>query len=190
MEKAEPFVLRVLDVAAASIGLVVTAPVLLVLVVLIPLSSPGPAIFSQIRVGQGERRFTCYKLRTMRSGTRSAGTHEITRESVTGLGAFLRSSKIDELPQLWNVLRGEMSLVGPRPCLPEQIDVIEARRALGVYRLRPGITGPAQIAGVDMSTPLKLAEHDCALFSDGGVGRYLALLVLTLVGRGQGDRIA
>src|SRR5690606_22830348 len=111
---------------------------------------------------RGEAVFVCYKLRTMAPGTPDRGTHEVSVAAVTPLGRFLRKMKLDELPQLWNVLVGEMSLVGPRPCLTSQGAVIAARRARGVYAVRPGVTGPAQVLGVDMSTPEQLAEIDAS----------------------------
>ncbi len=104
--------------------------------------------------------FTCYKLRTMYSYTPSVGTHEVQLSSVTPIGRRLRRWKLDELPHLWNVLRGDMSLVGPRPCLPIQSELIEKRRQMGVLDFRPGITGLAQVAGVDMSDPERLANID------------------------------
>jgi lipopolysaccharide/colanic/teichoic acid biosynthesis glycosyltransferase len=108
---------------------------------------------------------------------------------VTGFGAFLRRTKLDELPQLWNVLVGDMSLVGPRPCLPNQAELIGARDARGIYVLRPGITGPAQVQGVDMSNPERLAQLDATWLDERSVHSYLALIVLTVRGRGRGDRV-
>lgn len=124
------------------------------------LTSPGPGLFAQARVGQGERVFTCYKFRTMRVGTPQAGTHEVPATAVTPIGRLLRRTKLDELPQIWNVARGDMSLVGPRPCLPNQAELIGWRRELDVFRCKPGITGYAQVKGVDMSEPERLARMD------------------------------
>jgi O-antigen biosynthesis protein WbqP len=182
--------IRMLDILLAAIGLVLAAPVILVCVILIRATSPGPGLFRQVRVGQGRRPFVCLKLRTMRDDAPSAASHEVARSAITPLGRWLRHSKIDELPQLWNVLVGEMSLVGPRPCLPVQADLVEARDRLGVYRLRPGVTGPAQIAGVDMSEPLRLAAIDAEWLTARSVGRYARLILLTALGRGLGaDRV-
>jgi O-antigen biosynthesis protein WbqP len=105
-------------------------------------------------------QFRCHKLRTMYAGTASMPTHEVSVSRITPIGGFLRRTKLDELPQLWNVLKGEMSLVGPRPCLPAQTVLVEERRRRGVAALRPGITGTAQLRGVDMADPAKLAEID------------------------------
>lgn len=181
--------IRALDLVAAVAGGVVTLPLVLVAAVLVKLDSPGPALFRQERVGRSETIFICYKLRTMAHGTRAAGTHEVSAASVTTLGRWLRRLKIDELPQLWNVLRGEMSLVGPRPCLPSQTRLIEERRARGVYAVRPGITGRAQVDGLDMSTPVELAVEDAIWARSPNLADYLRLVFLTIAGKGRGDAI-
>lgn len=151
---------RAIDLALGTILLVASSPVLAVAALAIRLDSPGPAIFRQARVGRDGMPFTCLKLRSMRLGTPSVPTHEADKQAVTGPGRIMRRLKVDEIPQLWNVIRGEMSLVGPRPCLPTQLELVEFRRALGVLALRPGITGLAQIRGIDMSEPRRCAEAD------------------------------
>jgi lipopolysaccharide/colanic/teichoic acid biosynthesis glycosyltransferase len=151
------------------------------------LESRANPIFAQRRVGRHQRGFTCYKLRTMRPDTREAATHEVSQAAVTRVGRFLRRTKLDELPQLWNVLRGEMSLVGPRPCLPSQHELIAKRQELGVYALRPGITGPAQVQGIDMSNPQRLALVDQQYLRQSSVRGDLALILRTLFGGGHGD---
>lgn len=181
--------IRALDVVAAFAGLVLTAPLVLGLAVAIRSGSPGPGLFAQTRLGQGERPFTCYKLRTMSVGTVSAATHEVSAAAVTPLGRTLRRLKLDELPQLWNVLIGEMSLVGPRPGLPTQLELREARRALRIFRLRPGVTGPGQVAGIDMSDPLRLATLDATFTNRPALTAYVKYVLLTVAGRGQGDRV-
>ncbi|MEA2892426.1 MAG: O-antigen biosynthesis protein WbqP, partial [Bradyrhizobium sp.] len=138
---------RAFDVVACGLFLPFFVLILLIVIVAIRRQSPGPAIFRQVRVGKQGRAFTCYKFRTMYSGTANLPTHEVQASSVTALGEHLRRFKVDELPQLWNVLIGDMSLVGPRPCLPSQVDLVEARRRLGVLDVRPGITGLAQVNG-------------------------------------------
>lgn len=178
-----------MDVAFASVGLCLSLPVLLVLGLAIRATSLGPAIFVQPRVGRRERVFNCYKLRTMRAGTLSAATHLVSASSVTKLGHVLRRLKIDELPQLWNVLKGDMSLVGPRPGLPSQTELLLARRMRGVPAVRPGITGPGQVEGVDMSEPARLADLDASYAAAPTVSAYLRLIILTLLGHGQGDRV-
>ena len=144
---------RLVDICAALFGLVLSSPLVAVAVLAIRRESPGPAIFRQQRVGRWGREFTCYKLRTMYVGTAHLPTHETQASAVTPLGQKLRRWKLDELPQLFNVLTGEMSLVGPRPCLPTQTALIEARRTRNVFAVRPGITGLAQVRGIDMSEP-------------------------------------
>lgn len=151
---------RIFDVAASLAGLVLLAPLMALIWVVVRFTSPGPALFAQRRVGRNEQSFTCYKFRTMHVGTEQRASHEVSQDAVTATGKTLRRFKFDELPQLWNVLMGDMSLVGPRPCLPSQKELIAARRKRGVYALRPGITGLAQVQGVDMSKPERLAEID------------------------------
>jgi lipopolysaccharide/colanic/teichoic acid biosynthesis glycosyltransferase len=137
---------RLFDVTMAASGLLLIAPLLAVVSVLIRLDSSGPVIFRQTRVGRGFRPFTIFKFRTMTSGAgklggplTAAGDPRITR-----VGRWLRATKIDELPQLINVLRGDMSLVGPRPELPEYVDIFRDGFAL-LHRVRPGITDPASL---------------------------------------------
>lgn len=187
--RAQTAAIRCLDIAAAGAGLLVLTPVLFILGLWIRATSPGPAIFAQVRVGRFERTFTCYKLRTMSAGTVSVATHEVCASSVTDLGKVLRKLKLDELPQLWNVLTGDMSLVGPRPCLPEQHELLTARRSHDVFAVRPGVTGPGQVNGVDMSEPEKLAALDAEWAAAPSVHAYVAFILRTLVGHGQGDRV-
>jgi O-antigen biosynthesis protein WbqP len=165
---------RLIDVIVSGAGLLVLWPVVVVAALAVRVTSPGPAIFAQTRVGRAEAPFRCLKLRTMWKDTRAVPTHEAPLAAVTPVGRFLRGTKIDELPQLWNVLVGEMSLVGPRPCLPTQHELIEARRRRGVFALRPGITGLAQVRGIDMSVPEICAANDA---------EYLAAMDTTLDAR-------
>ena len=171
---------RTFDLVVAAAMLVVSSPVLLVAMLAIRVSSPGPVLFSQARVGQGGVLFRCHKLRTMYRGTPSLPTHEAPSHAVTAVGKALRGTKIDELPQLWNVLKGEMSLVGPRPCLPTQTELIERRRELGVLSALPGITGLAQIRGIDMSDPRLCAETDAAYLQTASLGLDLRILLGTI----------
>lgn len=189
MGAIEAAAIRSCDVIAAILCGVLSLPVLLTAAAMVRLDSPGPALFRQERVGQDERIFMCYKLRTMAQGTVAAGTHEVSAASVTALGRWLRRLKLDELPQLWNVIRGDMSLVGPRPCLPNQTQLIEERRTRGVYAVRPGITGRAQVIGLDMSRPRELAIEDALWARRPNLREYLRLVFLTAVGKGQGDAI-
>ena len=179
----------VFDTVLAAILLLVLSPVILVCVIAIRRDSPGPGIFRQTRVGRHEKSFTCYKLRTMAVTTANVPSHEAAAGNITAMGGFLRRSKLDELPQLINVLRGEMSFVGPRPCLPQQAELIRQRRDRGVFVIRPGITGLAQIQGVDMSNPAKLAQIDGEYVRSMSFMGDLRIILATVSGSGQGDRI-
>jgi len=180
---------RAFDVAAASVGLVVLAPVVFACALLIRLSSKGPAIFRQARIGKDERVFTCYKLRTMLTDTAHLPTHQTASTAVTPIGKHLRRLKLDELPQLWNVLKGEMSFVGPRPCLPTQVELISARRRRGLTGLLPGITGISQVAGIDMSDPERLAASDARYVAAMSLRTDLLLIWQAVAGAGRGDRV-
>jgi O-antigen biosynthesis protein WbqP len=181
---------RAFDVAASALFLLLFSPILLMIIIAIRLESPGKAIFAQLRVGRNGRPFTCYKLRTMHSGTADLPTHQVQASAITALGEHLRRLKIDEVPQLWNVLIGDMSLVGPRPCLPSQVELVEARRRLGVLEVRPGITGLAQVSGVDMSDANRLAEIDAQYVRSQSIPGDFGLIWATLRGKGMGvDRV-
>ena len=175
-----PPIKRTFDLAAALAGLVLLSPVLGLVGLVVALSSPGPALFRQTRLGKNERQFVCYKFRTMFQGTQQRGTHEISPRAVTPVGSVLRALKLDELPQLWNVLLGEMSLVGPRPCLPSQEELIAERRKRGVFAIRPGVTGLAQVQGVDMSQPERLAELDETYVRTRSLGMDVRLILKTI----------
>ncbi len=142
---------RVLDAAVAGVALIVLAPLIALITLAIRLDSPGPAIFRQQRIGQHSQLFAMYKFRTMRQGTPEVAKDVLLRghgmKAVTRVGAVLRRTSLDELPQLWNVVLGQMSLVGPRPALYNQYDLIAARRVAGVDAVLPGITGYAQVMG-------------------------------------------
>ena len=125
----------------------------------------------------------------MELDTTSVATHLVDNSSVTRFGNFLRRTKLDELPQLWNVLKGEMSLVGPRPCLLSQLELIEEREKRGVFEVRPGITGLAQVNQIDMSTPALLAQTDASMIQNMSVGNYFKFIVMTISGKGSGDRV-
>ncbi|MFP1734760.1 sugar transferase [Lonsdalea quercina] len=179
---------RFLDITLALIGLFCLWPVMGV-IYLIGLFDTGSPVFIQQRVGRHQRPFKLIKFRTMAVATESVATHLANRHAVTPLGAFLRKTKLDELPQLINVVRGEMSLVGPRPCLFNQRELIEERQSRGVFDVLPGITGLAQINAIDMSTPQKLAEWDQRMIQTLTVKRYFRYLLFTVVGKGAGDRV-
>jgi lipopolysaccharide/colanic/teichoic acid biosynthesis glycosyltransferase len=180
--------IRILDCIFAGLALIVFAPFFIGLYLLLLFETRYP-VFRQMRLGKDEALFPIYKFRTMKIGTQDLATHLAPTEAVTGIGKFLRRSKIDELPQLWCVLIGDMSLVGPRPNLPSQIDLITARRRLGIYKVRPGITGLSQLKSIDMSTPTKLAEYDAKMISTMSLRTYFKYIFETIFGNGFGDHI-
>ena len=149
----------------------------------------GSPIFRQERVGMHRKPFRLMKFRSMHLNAPSVATHLASSSSITPLGSLLRKSKLDELPQLWNVLVGDMSLVGPRPNLFNQEELIEERYSRGVYSIRPGITGLAQINKIDMSTPQLLAEADAKMIQELNTLGYFKYIFLTIFGKGFGDRI-
>ncbi len=180
--------IRVFDFVFSLLGLLCGFPVLLLLTV-IGLFDTGSPIFRQERVGRYKKSFTLVKYRTMRNNTPSVASHLASADAITPFGRFLRRSKLDELPQLWNVLKGEMSLVGPRPCLFNQQELIVEREQRGVLNARPGITGLAQVNNIDMSTPKLLAETDQAMLQNLTVGTYFKYISMTFAGKGTGDRV-
>ncbi|WP_417592049.1 sugar transferase [Parasphingorhabdus sp.] len=180
---------RLIDLMFVLLVTVFMGWMMLLVWIAIKLTSSGPGVFKQVRVGRNTEPFTCYKFRTMKIGTKQLGTHEVSSASVTKLGAFLRKTKIDELPQIINILRNELSLIGPRPCLPNQEELIGARKHLGVFRIKPGISGLAQINNIDMSTPELLSRWDARYIALRGLIPDLSIAAATATGKGQGDKI-
>jgi O-antigen biosynthesis protein WbqP len=178
---------RVFDFSVALVILVLASPVMLIVAIAIAVTSKGPVIFSQTRVGRNRAEFQCLKFRTMAAGTPDVSSHQASANWITPVGRFLRRTKLDELPQLWNVLWGEMSLVGPRPCLPGQTELVAARSARGVFDVLPGITGRAQLEGVDMSQPERLSTIDQQYIATRTFRGDLSILVRTALGKGSGD---
>jgi lipopolysaccharide/colanic/teichoic acid biosynthesis glycosyltransferase len=181
-------VIRILDIFISAAGLFVAAPLLGVLYV-VGWCYTGSPIFRQERVGRYQRPFELYKFRTMLPETPQVATHLVATAAVTPFGRVLRRTKLDELPQLWNVLRGDMSLVGPRPCLFSQKELIRTRLARGIFDVRPGITGLAQVNGVDMSDPARLAALDAEMLQQLTVPAYVRYIMWTVTGRGAGDQV-
>ena len=149
----------------------------------------GNPLFFQERVGKHKKPFTLVKFRTMSVDTKSVASHLASPASITKLGSFLRRTKLDELPQLWNVLKGEMSLVGPRPNLYNQVELVAVRSDMDVYDVRPGITGLAQIQNIDMSTPDKLARTDAIMIKKMSLKNYFLYIIKTVTGAGAGDAV-
>lgn len=181
--------IRLFDVVFSAMALLVLVPIFAAVMLVGCLVKSSPIIFRQVRIGRDQAEFTLYKLRTMDINAKNAASHFMSGSDVTKFGAFARKTKLDELPQLWNVVRGDMSLVGPRPCLPNQLELIKAREARGVFDVRPGITGLAQISGIDMSSPERLADVDASMVKSMSLGNYFRYIALTTLGRGFGDQI-
>ncbi len=181
--------IRVLDFSLAFFGLIAAFPILLA-VTIIGYFDTGSPIFIQERVGKNKRPFKLIKFRTMSVGTKSVASHLASTASITKLGSFLRKTKIDELPQLINVLKGEMSFVGPRPNLFNQEELINERQDRGVYNVLPGITGLAQVKSIDMSTPKLLAEVDQEMINSLTIKDYFKYIMMTATGSGSGDRVS
>jgi lipopolysaccharide/colanic/teichoic acid biosynthesis glycosyltransferase len=155
----------------------------------VALDSPGGVFFVQRRVGYRQRPFHCRKFRTMRTDAPVAGTHEVGRNYVTGVGEVLRKFKLDELPQAVNVFKREMNVIGPRPCLESQSELIAERARYGVFDTRPGVTGLGQVAGVDMSQPKKLAIFDHRYAAFRSIAWDITIAVKTILGGGFGDPV-
>jgi O-antigen biosynthesis protein WbqP len=181
--------IRFFDIVLSCFGLVMCLPIL-VCAVAIGSVAIGSPIFRQTRVGRHQKPFTIVKLRSMPIDTASMASHLVDAAAITPYGRFLRRTKIDELPQLWNVLCGDMSMVGPRPCLFNQEELIAERAALGVFDFRPGITGLAQVSNIDMSTPTKLAKVDHEMLAQLTLRSYFLYILLTAFGKGVGDRVS
>lgn len=180
--------IRIIDFLVALLGLLLLWPVF-IMVFIIGFFDTGSPIFVQERVGRHKKPFRLVKFRTMTVDTKSVASHLASTSSITKLGAFLRKTKIDELPQLINVLKGEMSLVGPRPNLFNQEELIKERDALGVYEVLPGVTGLAQVQNIDMSTPALLAKIDRQMIDTLTLTSYFRYIIMTATGSGAGDAV-
>ena len=172
---------RAFDILAALCGLIVLSPVLLALALAVRLESKGPALHWSRRVGRLNRIFPMPKFRTMRVGAPDVATHLLDDPQawITPLGRGLRKTSLDELPQLWSVLVGHMSLVGPRPALFNQHDLVALRTAAGVDRLRPGLTGWAQVNGRDSLPVPDKAKLDADYLQRRSFGLDLKIIVMT-----------
>jgi lipopolysaccharide/colanic/teichoic acid biosynthesis glycosyltransferase len=179
---------RIFDIVFSFLGLLILSPIILLLLI-IGLFDTGSPLFRQERVGMNQKPFQLLKFRSMHVNTQAVATHLVQVSAITKWGSFLRKSKLDELPQLINVLIGDMSFVGPRPNLFNQSDLITEREKRGVYSIRPGITGLAQIHKIDMSTPQLLAETDAKMIQKLNTLGYFKYILLTVFGKGFGDRV-
>ena len=140
----------------------------------------GSPLFSQTRIGRYQRSFILFKFRSMPVNTLSVATHLVKNTKITAFGKFLRNTKLDEIPQLYNVLKGDMSLVGPRPCLLNQKRLISERKKRGVFKVKPGITGLAQVTGITMKNPKLLAETDAKMIKQINIFNYFCYIFKTL----------
>ena len=152
---------RFFDFTVSLLMILVLLPVFLLVSIIIAVDAGRPVIYKQYRVGKDNKLFYIYKFRTMKNNTRLAATKDLTEADsvITKSGKFLRKTSLDELPQLFNVLKGDMSFVGPRPLIPEEREIRQIRKEYGIYSVRPGITGWAQVNGRDM-----LGDEEKALF--------------------------
>ena len=146
------YIKRMIDFIMALIGIIILSPILLILSIIIKVTSPGPILFKQNRVGKDNVEFKILKFRTMRIDTpKDCPTHLLDNpdQYITRVGKFLRKTSLDELPQLWNILIGDMVIIGPRPSLPNQYDLNDLRDKNGASKVKPGLTGLAQVSGRD-----------------------------------------
>jgi O-antigen biosynthesis protein WbqP len=172
---------RLFDLVVAIPAVVLLSPVLLLTSLAIYLEDGSPVLFLQVRVGRYSNNFIIFKFRSMPVSTPSVPSADALKLKVTRVGAFIRRSNIDELPQLFNVLSGEMSIVGPRPGLPVQESLMSMRRERGVARLRPGLTGLAQVNSFDGMTDAQKVEWEARYASNVTLGADLAIVLRTFI---------
>ena len=171
--------IRLLDISLSFVCLILFSPIFF-FIFMIYVFTDGTIFFSQIRLGKNQKPFLIFKFRTMKVNTKSVGTHLVNKKSITKFGKVLRKTKMDELPQLINVIFGDMSLVGPRPCLFNQSKLITERKKRGVFKVRPGITGLAQISGINMKTPTILAKTDQKMIKEMSLYIYFNYIFKTI----------
>ncbi len=156
-----PFVVkRLIDIAASSVCLFLLTPVMILVALAVYLQDFASPLFCQKRVGREEREFTIFKFRSMPVGTANVASNDAKKLEATWLGKIIRRTNLDELPQFFNILKGDMSLIGPRPSLPTQTNLIQLRRDQNVYRCRPGLTGWAQVNAYDDMPEIEKAKYD------------------------------
>ena len=172
--------IRALDIFLSLIFFAFLSPIFIISLLLSWIDTGSP-LFFQMRLGKSCSRFLIVKFRTMNANTRSIETHLINYNSITFFGIFLRKYKLDELPQLWNVLIGDMSLVGPRPCLLNSKTLIRERKKRNVFKVKPGITGLAQISGINMKTPTLLAKTDLKMIKKFNIIYYFYYILVTFI---------
>ncbi len=171
--------IRIFDFFFSLLGLIFLSPILIITLI-IGWFDNGSPLFFQPRIGRYQRSFILFKLRSMPVNTLSVATHLVKNTKLTTFGRFLRNTKLDEIPQLYNVLIGDMSLVGPRPCLSNQKRLINERKKRGVFKVKPGITGLAQVSGITMKNPKLLAETDSKMIRQMNLFNYFYYIIRTL----------
>ena len=181
-------IIRLYDLTISLFLVFAFSPILLIIYFICFLES-GKPLFVQKRVGKNKKIFNLIKFRSMHFKTPSLASHLVDKKLITRFGRIIRWLKLDELPQLFNVIKGEMSLVGPRPCLPNQTELIKQRQIYDIFSVKPGITGLAQVKGIDMADPKKLVEIEHQMISDFHQINYFKYLFLTFFGKGFGDKI-
>lgn len=177
------YVKRAIDIFGSLCGLIVLALPLLIVMLVIYIDDPGPVLFRQYRVGCGGKRFKIYKFRSMRMETpKYLSTMEVVDPDMylTRIGRLIRRMSIDEIPQLFNVLRGEMSLVGPRPLISDEYEIHSMRSRFGVYNIKPGVTGLAQINGRDTISPAEKVHWDVKYLENYGLMMDIRILIATV----------
>jgi O-antigen biosynthesis protein WbqP len=174
---------RFSDIFFSLITLSLLSPLLLVISLVIKLDSKGPTLFSQRRIGRNNKEFVLYKFRSMRTDTPNVATHLMKdpQSYITPFGKFLRKSSLDELPQLFNILSGDMTFIGPRPALYNQYDLIKLRTKCGVHTLRPGISGWAQVNGRDCLEISEKVEYDCYYLKHHNLALDLKIIAFTVI---------
>lgn len=174
---------RVLDSILAGVFLIVFSPLFLIVAILVKCTSKGPAFYKQRRIGLNNKEFVIYKFRTMKIDTPTVATNLLNNPQsyITSIGGFLRSSSLDELPQLINIIKGDMSFVGPRPALYNQYDLIDLRTQNGIHMIRPGLTGWAQVNGRDEIDDSEKVRFDRYYLEHMGIVFDLRIIILTAV---------
>ena len=163
------------------IGFIIISPLILLMLLIIYFEDGAPVIFSQKRLGKNKKIIKLIKIRTMKKSTPNLGTHEIKESSYLKSGKFLRVTKIDELPQIINFVKGDMNIVGPRPGLPNQHELTRCRDKLQVYSIKPGITGLSQVLGFDMSNPNMLSKIDSLYIRNKSIKLDMNIFIATFL---------
>ena len=172
--------IRIFDFFFSFLGLLILSPILIIIFIIGWLDNGSP-LFIQERVGRYQRSFILLKLRSMPINTLSVATHLARNTNISPFGQFLRKTKLDEIPQLYNVLIGDMSLVGPRPCLFNQKRLINERKKRGIFKVKPGITGLAQVSGITMKNPKLLAKTDLKMIKQINLSYYFYYIFKTII---------